>query len=102
MPSEELPLVAQSRSVWDPRSVPRIRTDTGLLLAAIGLGDGTALDLAIVGVVGVAVRVAAHQIALTVGLGIATLGTGRTDRRTVNLVFAIWGGMLITSLGGFV
>lgn len=34
IPSKELPLVAQSRSAWNPWDVPGIRTDTGLLLAA--------------------------------------------------------------------
>lgn len=94
--------MANSRSTrglvgWLVRERPPRRI---ALLAAIGLGDWTALDLAIVGVVGVAVCVAAHQIALAIALGVAALGTARSDRRAVDLVLAIWDGILIASLDG--
>lgn len=70
------------------------------LLAATGLGVGTALDLAVVGVARIPLHVASHRVALATALGALALGTARGDRHLAAVGLAAWVAALVAPLVG--
>ncbi|MFC7138648.1 hypothetical protein ACFQMA_02210 [Halosimplex aquaticum] len=71
-------------------------------LAALGLGAGVALDLALVGVAAVPVRLALHRVALVVALAAVAAGASARDRRLTAAGLLAWAAVLALPLAGLV
>jgi hypothetical protein len=91
-------------AVGPPVFVSRLATDRPALrvsvLAAVGLGAATGLDLALVGVVQIPPRIIFHRLALATALGIVAVGTARSDRRVVAVGLTAWVTALAAPLVG--
>lgn len=70
------------------------------LLAAVGLGAGVTLDLAVLGIRHVPVRLVLHRVALLAALGALAFGTAREDRRLVGVAVGSWLAVLAAPLLG--
>ncbi|WP_415380691.1 hypothetical protein [Halosimplex sp. TS25] len=71
-------------------------------LAALGLGAGVTLDLALVGVAAVPLRLALHRVALVVALAAVAAGASARDRRLTAAGLLAWGLTLALPLAGVV